>query len=61
LKLQDKYPDVAGKITGMLLEMDNSEILHLLEDRDLLGSRMEEAMAVLQMHQTKQPSAPARQ
>jgi len=44
----------------MLLEMDNAEILHLLEDRDLLSSRMEEAMAVLQMHQTKQPAAPAR-
>jgi len=58
--IHEKYPDVAGKITGMLLEMDNAEILHLLEDRDLLSSRMEEAMAVLQMHQTKAPAAPAR-
>jgi len=40
----------------MLLEMDNAEILHLLEDRDLLNSRVEEAVAVLQMHQTKQPT-----
>lgn len=55
---QEKYPTVAGKITGMLLEMDNSEILHLLDDRDLLSSRVEEAVAVLQMHQTKQPSMP---
>lgn len=42
----------------MLLEMDNTEILHLLEDRDLLNSRVEEAVAVLQMHQTKQPAIP---
>jgi polyadenylate-binding protein len=57
--IHEKYPTVAGKITGMLLEMDNAEILHLLEDRDLLNSRVEEAVAVLQMHQTKQTPAPA--
>lgn len=56
--IHEKYPTVAGKITGMLLEMDNAEILHLLEDRDVLGVRMEEAVAVLQMHQTKQPTMP---
>jgi len=54
--IHEKYPTVAGKITGMLLEMDNTEILHLLEDRELLNSRVEEAVAVLQMHQTKQPT-----
>jgi len=54
--IHEKYPTVAGKVTGMLLEMDNAEILHLLEDRDLLNSRVEEAVAVLQMHQTKQPA-----
>lgn len=57
--IHEKYPTVAGKITGMLLEMDNAEILHLLEDRDLLTSRVEEAVAVLQMHQTKQPTPTA--
>jgi polyadenylate-binding protein len=57
--IHDKYPTVAGKVTGMLLEMDNAEILHLLEDRDLLNSRVEEAVAVLQMHQTKQPATQA--
>jgi polyadenylate-binding protein len=55
--IHEKYPTVAGKITGMLLEMDNAEILHLLEDRDLLNSRVEEAVAVLQMHQTKPPAS----
>jgi len=59
--IHEKYPTVAGKVTGMLLEMDNAEILHLLEDRDLLNSRVEEAVAVLQMHQTKQPTIPSQQ
>lgn len=54
--IHDKYPNVAGKVTGMLLEMDNAEILHLLEDRDILNSRVDEAVTVLQMHQ-KQPAA----
>ncbi|ODN00330.1 Polyadenylate-binding protein 1 [Orchesella cincta] len=57
--IHEKYPTVAGKVTGMLLEMDNTEILHLLEDRDLLHSRVEEAVAVLQMHQSKQTTGPA--
>jgi polyadenylate-binding protein len=57
--IHEKYPNAAGKVTGMLLEMDNAEILHLLEDRDLMSSRVEEAVAVLQMHQTKQPAVPA--
>jgi len=51
--IHEKYPTVAGKVTGMLLEMDNTEILHLLEDRELLHSRVEEAVAVLQMHQNQ--------
>lgn len=53
--IHEKYPNVAGKVTGMLLEMDNAEILHLLEDRDLMTSRVDEAVAVLQIHQ-KQPA-----
>ncbi|NXF10903.1 EPAB protein, partial [Smithornis capensis] len=45
------HPSLAGKITGMLLEIDNSELLLLLESPDSLHSKIEEAVAVLQAHQ----------
>jgi len=45
-----KDPDV-GKITGMMLEMDNSELLMMLENEELLQAKMNEAAAVLQSAQ----------
>lgn len=51
--IQRLYPDLAGKITGMLLEMDNSELLIMLENQDLMKTKVEEAVAVLQAHQQK--------
>ena len=56
--IQDMYPDLAGKITGMLLEIDNSELLHMLESRESLKAKVEEAVAVLQAHQAKLPGGP---
>lgn len=41
------YPQEAGKITGMLLEIENSEILHMLEHSDSLYAKVMEAAAVL--------------
>mmetsp|Transcript_11772 Transcript_11772/g.35453 ORF Transcript_11772/g.35453 Transcript_11772/m.35453 type:complete len:153 (-) Transcript_11772:113-571(-) len=48
--IQKPYPELAGKITGMLLEMDNSELLHLLEDETALKTKVEEAVSVLMDH-----------
>ncbi|OZJ02302.1 hypothetical protein BZG36_05065, partial [Bifiguratus adelaidae] len=48
--VQKPQPELAGKITGMLLEMDNSELLHLLEDEEALDNKITEAVAVLNQH-----------
>uniref|UniRef100_A0A4W5KHC9 Polyadenylate-binding protein n=1 Tax=Hucho hucho TaxID=62062 RepID=A0A4W5KHC9_9TELE len=50
------HPNLAGKITGMLLEIDNSELLHMLESPESLHSKVDEAVAVLQAHQAKESS-----
>ncbi|KAJ8016122.1 hypothetical protein DPEC_G00003890 [Dallia pectoralis] len=52
--IQGLHPNLAGKITGMLLEIDNSELLHMLESPESLHSKVEEAVAVLQAHQAKE-------
>ena len=46
--------ELAGKITGMLLEIDNSELLHMLDNKELLKSKVDEAVLVLQHHQQKE-------
>ena len=38
--IQRMYPDLAGKITGMLLEIDNAELLHMLEDHNSLKGKV---------------------
>ncbi|NXW22128.1 EPAB protein, partial [Circaetus pectoralis] len=50
------HPSLAGKITGMLLEIDNTELLLLLESPDSLHCKIEEAVAVLQAHQATEIS-----
>lgn len=55
--IQAMYPDLAGKITGMLLEIDNSELVHMLEHNESLKGKVDEAVAVLQAHQNKSEQA----
>jgi hypothetical protein len=47
----DLQPERTAKITGMLLELDNEEIIGLIERADLLKNRVEEAMMVLHEHE----------
>jgi len=52
--IAQKTPQLAGKITGMLLEMDNSELLLLLQEPAALDEKINEAVKVLEDHQANQ-------
>jgi polyadenylate-binding protein len=53
-------PEAAAKVTGMLLEMDQTEVLHLLESPDALKAKVMEAMEVLRsVAAQQQPGAGA--
>ena len=41
---------IVGKVTVMLLEMDNIELLNLLENEAALWEKVDEAIKVLQVH-----------
>ncbi|ETN99712.1 hypothetical protein RFI_37755, partial [Reticulomyxa filosa] len=47
-------PRLAGKITGMLLEMENNQLLMLLNNEDLLRIKINETMSVLKKYHKKQ-------
>lgn len=49
--VEKMYPELAGKITGMLLEIETAELLHMIEDQESLRAKIEEAITVL--HQAK--------
>jgi len=45
--IQSMHPDQAGKITRMLLKIDSTELLHMLESREALAAKTQEAVSVL--------------
>jgi len=53
-KLQPLYSRRAGKITGILLEMEDSELWRLLGDDSMLVSKANEALKVCRDEQIKQ-------
>lgn len=54
--IERAHPSLAGKITGMLLEIENSELLNMIEDPEALKSKVDEAVAVLHMHRVAESS-----
>lgn len=51
--------DNAAKVTGMLLEMDQTEVLHLLESPEALKAKVAEAMEVLRNVAQQQATSPS--
>jgi hypothetical protein len=45
--VEKRYPDLAGKITGMLLELESAELYALLESQELMNDKIDEAIIVL--------------
>lgn len=57
--VEQLQPDAAAKVTGMLLEMDQTEVLHLLESPEALKAKVSEAMDVLRNVQQQQQAGGA--
>lgn len=51
--IEKTHKDLAGKITGMLLEMNNSDIVDLIENKSLLDSKVLEAVNLLEEYNNK--------
>ncbi|KAF7496504.1 Polyadenylate-binding protein 1 [Sarcoptes scabiei] len=47
-------PELASKITGMLLEMDHQEVVEMIGNKESLKSKVEEALVVLKAHHVKE-------
>jgi len=57
-KIQAQQPELAGKITGMLLEMDNAELLSLIDDDAALRAKVDEALSVYDDYMKNRSGAP---
>jgi len=55
--IQSIHPDEAGKITDMMLDIDNAELLHMLESCKALAAKAHEVVSVLRAHSAKEKSA----
>ena len=53
--LEPKDKHLGGKVTGMLLEMDNSELFVLLESPEQLGGKVDEAVTLLRNEEVEVP------
>jgi len=60
-KISAMQPELAGKITGMLLEMDNNELVNLIEDEGALRAKVNEAMSVYNDYVKSQGDSSAEQ
>lgn len=52
--LRNYIGSMATSLPGMLLEMDNGELLHLLESPEALQAKINEALQVLSEHQAQE-------
>ena len=52
--IQDIQPSLVGKVTGMLLELNKADILHLLESPEALHAKVDEAVAVYKAYLAKE-------
>lgn len=58
VQIAPNHGQLAGKITGMLLDgLDVDELLHLIEDNAALKEKVDVAIEALQQHQQKQDAA----
>ncbi|CDR87292.1 probable PAB1-mRNA polyadenylate-binding protein [Sporisorium scitamineum] len=57
-KIAAIHPELAGKLTGMILELPVTELLHLLEESEALDAKVNEAHEVLKEYQQNEPAAP---
>ncbi len=53
-EIQKLHPERAGKITGMILEMDLVWLKHLLANRDALDNKISEAVTILDNYEQKE-------
>ncbi|WFD30698.1 Protein phosphatase PP2A regulatory subunit B [Malassezia sp. CBS 17886] len=56
-KIAASHTELAGKLTGMILELPVGELLHLLEDKDALTGKVDEALNVLREYENRDSKA----